>query len=123
MAPDSPDPKKEDCIFCSIVQGITPADIIFDGGDTLFFRDISPKARVHVIGIPKEHILSLVDVHADHHPLIGKLLHEASRVARDLELHESGYRVITNAGRDAGQLVAHLHFHLLGGEPLGPLRC
>lgn len=113
----------EDCIFCNVVDGITQADIIFDGGDTLFFRDINPKATVHVLGIPKKHLLSLQDVHGDDHALIGKLLHEAAHVAEKVGIRESGYRVITNVGRDAGQEVQHLHFHILGGENLGPMRC
>lgn len=112
-----------ECIFCTIAAGKTPADIVFDGGDTLFFRDISPKAKVHVVGIPKAHLDSLAGMHGEHHGLIGKLLHDAVHVAEELEVHESGYRVITNVGSDAGQQVGHLHFHILAGEPLGPLRC
>ena len=111
------------CIFCSIIEGVTPSDIVFDGGDTLFFRDINPKAKVHIVGVPKKHLTSLDAVHGDDHALIGKLLHEAAEAAKKLGVFESGYRVITNVGRDAGQEVEHLHFHVLGGEPLGPLRC
>lgn len=112
-----------DCIFCEVAAGTTPADIIFDGGDTMFFRDISPKAPVHVIGIPKRHIDSLAAMIGDDHAVLGKLLHEIAHVAETLNIQENGYRVITNVGRDAGQAVQHLHFHVLGGEPLGPLRC
>lgn len=112
-----------DCIFCSIVEGTTPADIVFDGGDTLFFRDINPKAKVHIIGIPKKHFSSLDSIHGDDHAIIGKLLHEAADVAETIGIKDSGYRVITNVGRDAGQEIEHLHFHLLGGQSLGPLRC
>ncbi|MEX1997260.1 MAG: HIT domain-containing protein [Candidatus Andersenbacteria bacterium] len=109
------------CIFCNIAAGTTPAEIVFDGGDTLFFHDISPKARVHVIGIPKQHVESLGKIRADHHSMIGKLLHDLAHVAKDLGVDEGGYRVVTNVGADAGQEVEHLHFHLLAGEPLGPL--
>ncbi len=112
-----------DCIFCRIVAGMTPADIVFDGGDTLFFRDINPKARIHVVGIPKQHLDSLDTMRGDDHALVGKLLHEAAHVAADLDINESGYRVLTNVGRDAGQEIQHLHFHILGGENLGPLTC
>lgn len=112
---------ENDCIFCSIVAEQTPADVVFDGGDTLFFHDISPKAKVHVVGITKEHIASLQELHGDHHALVGKLLHDAAHVAQAVGVDESGYRVITNIGAHAGQLVPHLHFHILGGEPLGPL--
>lgn len=113
----------EDCIFCEIVAGRTPVDVVYDGGDTLFFRDISPKARVHLVGIPKKHIISLADVVAYDQAVVGKLLHDIVHVAEEMGITESGYRVITNVGRDAGQEVQHLHFHVLGGESLGSLRC
>lgn len=112
-----------DCIFCQIAEGSTPADVVFDGGDTLFFRDISPKAPVHVVGIPKKHLESLDEMVGDNHAVVGKLLHEATHVAADMGIAESGYRVITNVGEDAGQEIKHLHFHIVGGESLGPLRC
>ena len=113
----------EDCIFCSIVGGSSKGDIVFDGGDTLWFRDVSPKAPVHVLGIPKQHIVSLAGVKGDDHALLGKLLHEAASVAAEMGLAADGYRVLTNVGANAGQEVQHLHMHLLGGEPLGPMRC
>lgn len=112
-----------DCVFCQIAAGTTPAEVVFDGGDTLFFRDISPKAPVHVVGIPKKHIDSLAAMIGDDHAVMGKLLHEIAHVAESLDIQAGGYRVITNVGRNAGQEVRHLHFHVLGGEPLGPLRC
>lgn len=99
------------------------AKVVFDGNDTLFFHDIHPKARLHVIAIPKKHIESLATMIADDHAVVGKLMHEIGHVAADLGVEESGYRVITNVGPDAGQQIQHLHFHILGGEPLGPLRC
>ena len=111
------------CIFCAIAEGTATADIVYDGDDTLFFRDLSPKAKVHVLGIPKIHLASLAGVTGEHHELIGKLLHDAVHVAEEMGLRDSGYRVITNIGPDSGQEVPHLHVHILGGEPLGPLRC
>lgn len=114
---------EEGCIFCNIIDSTTAADVVFDGGDTLFFRDISPKARVHIVGIPKKHLTSLATMIADDQALVGKLLHDAAHVAENIGVSESGYRVITNAGRDAGQEIQHLHLHILGGEPLGPMRC
>lgn len=110
-----------DCIFCNIASGAAQADVVFDGGDTLFFRDISPKARIHIIAIPKAHLSSLKDVRSEHHLMLGKLMHDIVHVAEDQGLLEGGYRVLTNVGTDAGQQVSHLHFHMLGGEPLGPL--
>ncbi len=117
------DGQLSDCVFCGIVADPTQADIVFDGGDTLFFRDIHPKAPVHIVGIPQKHLASLAAVHGDDHALIGKLLHEVAEVAAEAGLAESGFRVITNIGKDAGQEIQHLHFHILGGESLGPLRC
>ncbi len=114
----TPDP---DCLFCKIATGKLPATVVYDGGDTLFFNDIAPKAKVHVLGIPKEHIPSLHKIQGDHHLLVGKLLHDAVHVASDLGLDTGGYRVLTNIGANAGQVVGHLHFHILGGEPLGAM--
>jgi histidine triad (HIT) family protein len=111
-----------ECIFCLIAHGSGSADVVYDGGDTVFFRDINPKARVHIIGIPKIHLASLAGVTADHHELMGKLLHDAVHVAEEMGLRDSGYRVISNIGPDSGQVVPHLHIHILGGESLGPLR-
>lgn len=111
------------CIFCQIAVGEAPAEVVFDGGDTLFFRDIHPKAPVHVVGITKRHLTSLAEMRGDDHAVIGKLLHEAAHVAEEMGIEEKGYRVITNVGADAGQEIQHFHIHVLGGEPLGPMRC
>ena len=110
------------CMFCTIAEGNGSADVVYDGGDTIFFRDINPKARVHILGIPKVHVASLAAVTSEQHELMGKLLHDAVHVAEEQGLRDSGYRVITNIGPDSGQVVPHLHIHILGGEPLGPLR-
>ena len=111
----------DDCIFCAIASGETKADIVFDGRDTVFFRDIHPKAKVHIVGIPKQHLTSLDAMTAADQALVGKLLHDAAHVAEEAGVTATGYRVITNVGGDAGQEVQHLHFHILGGERLGPL--
>lgn len=109
------------CVFCAIVSGETKAAVVFDGGDTVFFRDIHSKATVHIVGIPKRHLISLDAMTADDQALVGKLLHDLAHVAEEVGVAKTGYRVITNVGHDAGQEVQHLHFHLLGGERLGPL--
>lgn len=113
----------DECIFCQIASGVTTADIVHDGGETLFFRDISPKAAVHIVAIPKRHISSLADLGEKDRELIGQMLLDTVTVARQAGLTEDGYRVISNVGRNAGQEVQHLHWHILGGESLGPLRC
>lgn len=112
-----------ECIFCAIAAGEGSADVVYDGETTLFFRDINPQARIHVLGILKEHVASLAAINTENHEVLGKLLHDAVHVAEELGLRDSGYRVITNIGPDSGQAVPHLHVHILGGEPLGPLRC
>ena len=112
-----------ECIFCQIAAGIAAADVVYDGEETLFFRDISPKAPVHVVAIPKKHITSLSSVGLDDRELLGELMIDIALVAQRLGVSEDGYRVITNVGGNAGQKVSHLHFHILGGEPLGPMRC
>ena len=111
----------QDCIFCKIVQGNVFAEVVFDGGDTLFFKDIHPKALVHIIGITKKHLTSLDAMVGDDHLTLGKLMHDATHVAREAGIFETGYRVVTNVGAHAGQEIAHLHFHILSGEPLGPI--
>ena len=114
---------ENDCIFCRIVAGSTPVEPVYDGGDTLFFHDISPKAKVHILGIPKNHLSSLSIMTAADQAIIGKLIHDATIVAKDKGIDEGGYRLVCNIGSDAGQVVKHVHIHILGGETLGPLRC
>ena len=109
-----------DCIFCGIAAGSTPADVVQEGDDTVFFRDINAKAKVHVLGIPKEHVTDFAEASEQ---AIASLMRDAQTVANKLGLVPSGYRLIINSGSDSGQEVAHLHVHILGGEPLGPLRC
>ncbi len=113
----------DNCIFCSIVSGVTPSDIIKDTDNAIYFRDINPKARVHILAIPKKHIGSLAAIAPEDQEVLGAILRGLSEVATRLGIDASGYRVVTNCGPDAGQDVKHLHFHLLGGEALGPLRC
>ena len=114
---------KSDCIFCRIVSGEVRAEVVVDGGDTLFFRDRSPRARVHLLGIPKSHLESLAQVSDSDEVLLGKIQRDIAKVAQSAGIAEAGYRVITNVGANAGQEIAHLHWHILGGEPVGPLRC
>ena len=113
----------DECIFCQIGSGVASADVVFEDEESIFFRDISPQAEVHIVGIPKKHIISLASLTEEDQAMIGRLVHSISNVASEAGIAEGGYRVITNVGMDAGQEVKHLHWHILGGEPLGPLRC
>lgn len=112
-----------DCIFCLIVAGQTPADIVHTSDTTIFFRDINPKAPVHILGIPKKHISSAAVLTDEDEKVVGQIVREASDIAAKMSIAESGFRLLVNTGPDAGQAVTHLHFHLLGGEALGALRC
>jgi len=105
-------------IFKRIIDREIPADIVYEDEFCLAFRDVSPKAPVHVLLIPKKDIPSVGDLQEADQLLAGHLLLVAGRLAQQLELN-NGYRLVVNCGPDAGQAVNHLHIHLLGGRPLG----
>jgi len=109
-----------DCIFCKIISGDIPSDIVYEDDDLIAFRDLSPQAPVHVLIVPKTHIASLddVDAAAGHGELLGRLMLKIREIAALLGL-ETGYRIVINCGEDAMQTVKHLHFHLLGGRKMG----
>lgn len=107
-----------DCLFCRIVAGEIPADIVYQDERALAFRDINPQAPVHVLVIPRDHMESLDDAARNDEALLGHLLRIAARVANDQGLSESGYRTVINTGAGAGQSVFHLHLHVLGGRAL-----
>lgn len=106
----------EKCLFCRIVNGDIPADIVAESDDAIVFRDITPKAPSHLLVIPRRHIDSLDD--ADDGDELGELLRLAAEVARDEGLADSGYRVVINTNDDGGQTVRHLHLHVLGGRQM-----
>lgn len=110
-----------DCIFCKIIEGSIPSKKVYEDEHVLAFYDIQPAAPVHVLFIPKKHIASLNDVSGDDFALIGEIHKAAQIVAKELGVAEAGYRLVNNCGKDGGQVVFHLHYHLLGGEKLGPL--
>jgi len=105
-------------IFKRIIDGEIPADVVYEDELCLAFRDVAPKAPVHVLLIPKKEIPAVDDLAAEDQPLAGHLLLAAAKIARQLELN-NGYRLVVNCGPDAGQAVNHLHLHILGGRPLG----
>lgn len=110
-----------DCIFCKIIEGSIPSKKVYEDEHVLAFYDIQPAAPVHVLFIPKKHIPSLNDVSGDDFALIGEIHKAAQIVAKELGVAEAGYRLVNNCGKDGGQVVFHLHYHLLGGEKIGPL--
>ena len=111
---------RPDCVFCRIIAGQATADIIYRDERAIAFHDRSPRAPVHVLVVPVEHIASLNELTPENESLGGHLLLVARRVAEQENIAHSGYRLIVNTGRGAGQVVFHLHLHILGGG--GPLR-
>ena len=105
-------------IFEKIIAREIPADIVFEDESVLAFRDVNPKAPTHVLIIPKKNIPRVSDATAEDEKLLGHLLLKAADVARQLGLNKSGYRLVINNGRDAGESVPHLHCHILGGRGL-----
>jgi histidine triad (HIT) family protein len=110
-----------DCIFCGIVAGTVPSKKIYEDDLVLAFYDIQPEASIHALIIPKKHIASMNDAGKDDWALIGEVHRAAQLVAQKLGIAETGYRLANCCGEDGGQTVFHLHYHLLGGEKLGPL--
>lgn len=110
---------KPDCVFCKIVDGAMPSDVVASTDRAIAFRDVAPKAPVHVLVIPRKHVASLGAAEDGHEGLLGHLLRLARDVARQEGVAESGFRVVLNTGGDGGQTVHHLHAHVLGGRPLG----
>ncbi len=107
-----------DCIFCKIINGEIPCNKVYEDDKVLAFKDINPEAPIHVLLIPKIHIASINDLnHQDSH-LISHIFLTIQNIAKELGIHESGYRVVTNTGKDGGQTVNHMHFHLLAGRSL-----
>lgn len=108
----------EDCLFCKIAAGQIPSQKVYEDDLVYAFKDIAPVAPVHVLIIPKEHVMSsLNDITEDNSAIIAHIFIVAAKIAAELGL-DAGYRVVTNCGEDAGQTVKHLHFHLIGGKKL-----
>lgn len=107
----------QQCIFCRIAAKEVPAGIVYEDGDIVAFRDLSPQAPTHVLVIPKRHVASLSDMIEADALLLGAMMLVAKKVALEAGL-AAGYRVVTNIGADAGQSVSHIHLHVLGGRPM-----
>lgn len=110
-----------DCVFCQIVKKEIPAKIEYEDAEILAFADIAPKAPIHLLIIPKKHIEGIKELGEKEIELGGRLLTTAVKLAQQKGIALSGFRLIFNSGPDGGQEVNHLHLHLLGGKPLGPM--
>ena len=111
--------EKEECIFCKIVKGEIPSTKIYEDEEVLAFKDIHPDAPIHILVIPKKHIDSLATMQNGDEQIIAKIYKVINKIAEQQGVKEKGYRVIVNCGKDGGQAVGHLHFHLLAGTKLG----
>src|SRR6202790_221238 len=105
-----------DCIFCSIAAHDLPATILREDNEVLAIRDVNPQAPVHVLVMPREHIVSVAELTPAQDHLWGRLLHVAQSIAEDEGIDEKGFRLVVNTGVDGGQTVDHLHMHMLGGR-------
>ena len=106
-----------DCVFCKIVAGEAPSQKVHEDAHVVAFKDVNPRAPLHVLVVPREHVASLGD--ARDPALVGRVALAAAKIARDAGYAERGFRVVANNGPDAGQSVPHLHFHVLAGRLLG----
>jgi histidine triad (HIT) family protein len=107
-----------DCLFCGIVEGKVKANLVYQDDSIVAFKDIAPRAPVHILIITRKHLVSVSDIAETDRALIGQIFQVAAGLAREQGVADSGYRVVVNAGADAGQSVFHLHFHLLGGRQM-----
>ena len=108
----------EECIFCKIVAREIPSQVVYEDDEILAFRDINPLAPVHVLIVPKSHISSLQELKEGHTGLMGHMALASGGIAKSEGIAKKGYRIVVNCGPDGGQLVPHLHMHLLGGRKL-----
>ena len=107
-----------DCLFCKIAQGKIPADIIYEDDRVVAFDDLHPKAPIHKLIIPRKHIATVNDLNTEDNELIGHMTQVAKKLAKDFKVDQSGYRILMNCNKNAGQEVFHIHMHLLGGRIL-----
>ena len=105
------------CIFCKIINGEIPSNKVYEDDTILAFYDIEPQAPVHVIIIPKEHITSANAITEENIKVVAYIFEKIPEIAKKLGIFESGYRIINNCGKDGGQTVEHIHFHMMGGRP------
>ena len=107
-----------DCLFCKIIDGEIPGDIVYENDNVLAFKDINPIAPVHILVIPKEHIATINDLEEKHTQTMGELFLAAKKIASDKGISESGYRTVFNCNKDAQQTVFHIHLHLIAGRQM-----
>ncbi len=108
-----------DCIFCKLAAGEIPTQVVYEDDEIFVFQDGNPQADVHYLAIPKSHIASMNEIEQLEPQLVGRIFQVISKIAKRDGFSEDGYRVVNNCGKDGGQTVGHLHFHILAGRPFG----
>lgn len=108
----------QDCVFCLISNKKIPSEIVYEDDELIAFKDNNPEAPVHILIIPKKHIPSLMELNDCDMHLMPKIFDTARKLAREFKIDKSGFRLVCNCGKDGGQSVGHMHFHLLGGRAL-----
>jgi len=108
-----------DCLFCKILAGEIPADLVYESDTAVAFRDINPQAPTHVLIIPRKHIATINDIDPEDQAIVGSLYTAAKEIAAEEGIAEDGYRAVMNCNEGAGQTVFHIHLHVLGGRALG----
>jgi histidine triad (HIT) family protein len=106
------------CVFCDIIAGHTPATRVYEDDTLLAIEDMYPRAPVHLLIMPKRHVPTLLDLQPDDTPWVAAIPFVANRLAHERNIADSGYRLVVNVNRDGGQVVFHVHYHVLGGRPL-----
>jgi len=109
----------ENCIFCSIANRQSPGELEYEDEKVVAFYDINPKTKVHILIVPKKHIPSIAELEERDECLIGHMVHVAKKLAEEKGIADDGYRLVFNAGKHSGQMVDHIHLHLMGGEKMG----
>jgi histidine triad (HIT) family protein len=111
------------CVFCKIVNKEIPAKIVYEDDLIMAFHDIRPQKKVHVLVIPKKHIPTVNDITEEDKEILGHLWVKIPEIVKKLNIAEDGYRIIINTNKHGGQEIYHIHFHILGGEPVGRMVC
>lgn len=109
----------EDCIFCKIIKGEIPSTKVYEDDNVLAFKDINPAAPIHILVVPKQHIENVLEINEGNKKILEDVFLVINKIAKKLGIDKDGFRVITNCGKDSGQEVMHLHFHILAGAKLG----
>lgn len=109
----------EDCVFCKIIEGKIPSNKVYEDENVMAFKDINPVTPIHILIVPKQHIENVLEINEDNKEIISNMFLAINKIAKQQNIEENGFRIVTNCGKDAGQEVKHLHIHLLAGTKMG----